>query len=101
MKFRTLIMSLLISAFVFIAFHDYVVGYYDSDTQVELSYAHVSKQPLCNASTVHEIIHHSMVFYEDAVSLLPSTALIHLPYFLEPSQPLKPLQQTIDRPPIA
>ncbi len=101
MKFRSLIISLLLSAFVFIAFHDYVVGYYDNDTQIELSLSHMTDQPLCAATTVHEIIHHSMVFCENETSLIPSAAMLHLPYFTEPSQLLKPLKQAIDRPPIA
>ena len=100
MKFRSLTISLLLSAFVFVAFHDYVVGYYDSDTQIELSFSHVTEEPLCTATTVHEIIHHSMVFCENEASLMPSTAMLRLPYFMEPSQPLKTLQQNIDRPPI-
>ena len=101
MTFKSLIMSLLLSAFVSIAFHDYLVGYYHGDTQIENALSHMSEQPLCTASTVHEIIHHSMVFCATETSVMPSTPMRHLPYFTKPSQRLQSLQKSIDRPPIA
>jgi len=101
MTFRSLIISLLLSAFVFIAFHDYVVGYDKSNTHIAFSLSATTDQPLCATTTIHETIHHNIVFCKNEVTPISLSAMLHLPYFTEPSQPLKPLQPNIDRPPIA
>jgi hypothetical protein len=61
MKIKKQILGLLLSAFVFITFHDFIIGYIDADTQSELYLSKIEKVPLCESSTLHELIHHSLM----------------------------------------
>ncbi len=65
MKTRKYILKILLSAFVFIALHDFVIGYLDADTQVEIYVNKIEKIHLCKASVLHEHIHQSIMDIPD------------------------------------
>jgi len=52
-KTQTFIFSLLLFAFTFFTFHDYVLEFIDADTQHELCYLENDKSALDTASKVH------------------------------------------------
>ncbi len=51
------ILSVLLFAFTFFIFHDYVMDNLDADTQCELCYANQSKVVLDLPSQIHNYIH--------------------------------------------
>ncbi|MEA3523417.1 MAG: hypothetical protein U9R50_10605 [Campylobacterota bacterium] len=99
MKTKRMIFSLLLSAFLFVAFHDFVVQHFDSDTQLELAYVHGHNESICEVSTLHEIIH-SMMLCTDNHSFITASSTPFSPYLLKTSQHVKKIQQNIYRPPI-
>lgn len=69
MKIKRWILTLLLSAFVFIVVHDFVMNQVDPDTQTELVLYSAEQTPLCDTSSLHELLHASMMVtpcrYED------------------------------------
>lgn len=61
MKIKKWILKLLLSAFVFIVVHDFVMNQIDADTQTEIALYKMDKIPLCDASSLHELLHASMM----------------------------------------
>jgi len=61
MKIKKWILKLLLSAFVFIVVHDFVMNQVDPETQVELTLYKMEHIPLCDASSLHELLHASMI----------------------------------------
>ncbi len=70
MKTRKNILKVLLIAFVFVALHDFIMVYIDSDTQVELCLKKVKKIDLCNTSVIHELVHQSLVNIDQAPHIL-------------------------------
>ncbi len=66
MRMRKNILKVLLIAFVFVAMHDFIMVYVDSDTQVELCLKKVEKIDLCNTSVIHELVHQSLVNIDQA-----------------------------------
>ncbi len=59
---KKFILSLLLSAFVFVSVHDYIIESIDHDTQSEL-YLYESGQidAVCDVTKTHEILHESLI----------------------------------------
>ena len=59
---KKLILTLLLSAFVFVSVHDYIIVAVDHDTQSEL-YLHESGQisEVCQATEMHQMLHASLI----------------------------------------
>ncbi len=68
MKAKKQILGLLLSAFIFMAMHDFIIGYIDPDTQTELYMHQVKNQLLCEASVLHELIHQVLMTIEQISS---------------------------------
>ena len=61
---KKFVLKILISAFVFIVVHDYVIAYFDSDTQSELILAkksEISDIYMCDLSKTHQYLHESLI----------------------------------------
>ena len=61
---KTFVLTLLLSAFVFIVVHDYVISHVDNDTQTELVYlesGHIDTEMLCDISKLHHHLHESFI----------------------------------------
>jgi hypothetical protein len=101
MKKKRWILSLLLSAFMLVAFHDFVIQYYDADTQVELSLKQTHGQTVCDMSNIHEQIHHSMMLYNVNNTVFLVEASYFSPYFIKKTQLIQTFKQSIYRPPIA
>ncbi|HIP59558.1 MAG TPA: hypothetical protein EYH01_03920 [Campylobacterales bacterium] len=70
MKARKQILGLLLSAFVFIVMHDFIMVHIDPETQTELYMHKIENVALCETSTLHELIHQALMstvqlFYSD------------------------------------
>ncbi len=98
MRVQKFVTSLLLSAFVFIAIHDYVMQYY-SDEKQSIALSIQSEECSCGIATVHEIIH-NLIFCERDDIFVATVRIDHLLYFFEQEQPLLSLKQSIYRPPI-
>lgn len=102
MKVRKQILRLLLSAFIFVTVHDFVIGYVDADTQVDL-YMHQAQQaPLCSASVIHELIHMSLISIESSCDI--SSYLISEKTWVQTRKDnvfSSLFQHRLDRPPIA
>lgn len=61
MKFKKQILSILISTFVFMAMHDFIIGHIDTDTQAELYIHNMQNTPMCESSVLHEMIHMTLI----------------------------------------
>ena len=61
MKARKQILTLLLSAFVFIVMHDFIIVKIDPDTQAELYMHKVENIVLCETSVLHELIHQALM----------------------------------------
>lgn len=59
---KKFILTLLLSAFVFVSVHDYIIVSVDHDTQSEL-YLHESGQisEVCDSTEIHQILHASLI----------------------------------------
>lgn len=75
MKARKRILSILLSAFVFMAMHDFIIAHVDSDTQAELYMHKVENVPLCDASVLHELIHMTLMSVNQAPSCAPEITI--------------------------
>jgi Ni2+-binding GTPase involved in maturation of urease and hydrogenase len=100
MKFKSLILTLLLSAFAFVIIHDFVVQHYDADVQIETSYVHTHNKMMCDASVLHEHIH-SMMFYAIDSELYVVESVNFSPTFLEDSQHTNTTSKALYRPPIS
>lgn len=56
-KYQKAIFSVLLFAFTFFIFHDYVIEEFDTDTQYELCYAQNSDITLDKQTQIHHYIH--------------------------------------------
>ncbi len=81
MKARKLILRFLLGAFVFMAMHDFIVDYIDSDTQTELYMKNIDNNTiLCETSQLHELIHQTLLefIYSSNLSINPLSKHISL-----------------------
>ncbi len=102
---KTYILGILLSAFVFITVHDFVITYFDNDTQSELimkAQGDIDAEQMCDISLVHESLHEMVLATDLVVECGVETMLIPenisssytLPYIGE-------VFQSLYRPPIA
>lgn len=102
MKAKKQILGLLLSVFVFMAMHDFIIYQIDSDTQTELYMHKIENIALCEASALHELIHQTLM---NTILLLCSDTYIAYPktwIFYDTDNTFSSiLQQTLYRPPIA
>ena len=61
MKAKKQILRVLLSAFLFIVVHDFVLGYINPDTQASISKNKIENITLCDASVLHELIHQALM----------------------------------------
>ena len=61
MKLKRWILTLLLSAFIFVVMHDFVMNKIDPSTQTELTFSKIEQVPLCDVSSLHELLHASMM----------------------------------------
>jgi hypothetical protein len=78
MKLKRRILGLLLSAFIFIIIHDFVIGWIDSDTQAELTTYEIQQISLCESSIVHENIHNSLMTTVDVIYAYNTLSYIKL-----------------------
>ncbi len=69
MKTKKYILRALLSAFLFIVVHDFVLGYIDSDTQANIYMKKIDKVALCDATVLHELIHQALMSTDKISSL--------------------------------
>lgn len=64
MKAKKKILAMLLSVFVFMAMHDFIIGYIDTDTQAEVYIHNVENVSVCQASVFHEHIHQVLMLFD-------------------------------------
>ncbi len=69
MKTKKYILRALLSAFLFIVVHDFVLGYIDSDTQTTIYMKKIENTALCDVSVLHELIHQALMSTDKISSL--------------------------------
>ena len=101
MKARKTVLGILISTFLFVAIHDFIIGYIDPDTQVELYMHKIEQVPLCESSSLHEHVHNTMMTTVEYIesTLDHHTKKIYLT-FEEINQYIFFNYNRLDRPPI-
>ncbi len=71
MKAKKHILKVLLSAFLFIVVHDFVLGYIDTDTQTNLYMQKIEEVALCcDTSLLHELIHQALMSTDKISSAL-------------------------------
>ena len=61
MKIKKWVLILLLTSFVFVVMHDFVMNKIDPSTQTELTFSQIEQVPLCDVSSLHELLHASMM----------------------------------------
>jgi hypothetical protein len=101
MKIRRRVLGLLLTAFMFIVVHDFVIMDIDPDTQVELYMHKIDSSTLCESSNLHEHVHISMesIFNSNELNRYRFDAKSSL-YFEEINPYIFFNYDRLDRPPI-
>jgi hypothetical protein len=102
MKIRKQILTLLLSAFVFIVMHDFIIVKIDSDTQTELYMHKIENVTLCETSVLHELIHMSLIYVDQLSSSVNYMIDVKTLAFFEIDKTFSShLRYRLYRPPIA
>ncbi len=99
---KKFVLTLLLSAFVFICVHDYIIETIDQDTQSEL-YLYDAGQisSVCDITQTHEVLHDTLIAIDVIHSPLCSQYAIHSATFDETDFSPTSFPKGIFYPPIA
>ncbi len=102
---KKFILTLLLSAFVFIVVHDYIIGQIDNDTQTELVFlesGHIDTDMMCDVSKLHHHLHECFIGaeYADIISFNDTICKTFVQNYTPTFNPFN-LLHTLYRPPIA
>jgi len=102
---KNYILSLLLSAFVFIVVHDFVIDVKDHDTQSELimkASGQIDFEQMCKTSQVHDALHEMFVAPDLVLKLkLPASEIKTTINLFHPTYIIDFIPQSLYRPPIA